>query len=89
MAFNDRMGCPNLDVKIEGKGIISSGNYVCYCRADGNKKIPENVVISFCVDNHGLSYGQCCNLVHSRRTTLNKPASYEKCQILQKKGTRF
>ena len=76
------MGCLNLDVAVEGKGLISSGHYVCRCRAQGNVEVNSNVVLRLCVDHSGLGFGECCNLAYhnAKRSFPNKPASYEGCK---------
>lgn len=76
---NMYMGCPNLDVTVEGKGLFSSGRLVCKCRAQGNAVVNPNVVKTLCVDNPGLDYVQCCHLAHTTRHSI-KPASYESCR---------
>lgn len=74
-----RMGCPNLDVKVEGKGIISSGHWVARCRAQGGREMAPDQVIRLCVHNHGLDFAQCCNLRNSNIPSNEKP-SYTNCK---------
>ena len=74
----ERKGCPNLEVKIEGKGILSSGRYVTRCRAQNRKELSPDTVIRLCVDNQGLGYAECCNLCNSTAATNNP--SWKQCR---------
>lgn len=80
MGAFDRMGCPNLEIKVEGKGFLSSGHTVARCRAQGGREMAKDQVIRLCVDNKGLDFAQCCNLANSRRSLLDQQPSYAQCR---------
>ena len=73
-------GCPNLDVKVEGKGIISSGHYVAKCRAQGGREMDPDQVIRLCVHNpYGEDFVQCC-AYRNKTMPLNAKPSYTNCR---------
>lgn len=78
MGIYDRKGCPNLDVRVEGKTLFNSGRWVARCRAQGGREMAPDQVVRLCVDNAGLDFGQCCNLANSRRNSNSQP-SYARC----------
>ena len=80
--MSKRMGCPNLEVQVQKKGIFGTGYYVCYCHAQGRAQLRPEVVTSLCVDNPGITFGQCCNL--HREPLSKKEASWEKCRYGKK-----
>ena len=43
-------GCPNLEMRVEGKGFFKSGEYKCYCRARNNAPLSNDTVRRVCVD---------------------------------------
>ena len=78
--MSKRPGCPNLIATKEGRGIISSGHWVCKCAAQGNMELRPDVVIRLCVHNNGWDLPQCCR--YRNDTTWNVPEhpSYEGCK---------
>ena len=80
MGMYDRMGCPNLEVRVEGKTMFKSGHWVARCRAQGGREMAPDQVVRLCVDNAGIDFGQCCNLANQRRMFTNKQPSYAQCR---------
>ena len=80
MGMYDRMGCPNLEVRVEGKTMFKSGHWVARCRAQGGREMAPDQVVRLCVDNAGIDFGQCCNLANQRRMLTNKQPSYAQCR---------
>lgn len=78
-----RIGCPNLDVAVEGKGLFSSGRYIARCRAQGGREMAPDQVVRLCVDNAGLDFAQCCNQRNSMRYD-NKTPSYKNCNYCKR-----
>ena len=73
-------GCPNLDAKIEGKGIISSGHWVTRCRAQGNREIAPDTVIRVCVHNpRDQDYVQCC-MYRNKSVDYGQTPVWQQCR---------